>query len=124
MDADALYPHGFHPRHPDTLPDFTTNAWPYTRASAHTPVKYYLADFGLSVRFPPGVPRLVRGVIGAEHSMPELSDQVPYDPFKIDIFVFGNVLRTQIYNVSSFFVPALSYSVRCRNTVGYSCSGL
>lgn len=96
MDADVLYPHGFHPAATDKLPDAIRNAWPYTRFSAPSSVRYYFADFGLSVRIPPEAPRLVTGYIGADRDAPELSDDVPYDPFKVDIYVLGNVFRHHI----------------------------
>ena len=62
-------------------------------------VKYYLADFGMSRRFPPGVPRQVLGIEGADQEVPELSDTVPHDPFKADILILGNVLRKKIHDV-------------------------
>ena len=102
MDADSMYPKGYHPvqqrRLP--LPHWTSMASPYSRASAPRPVRYYFADFGLSTHFPPGAPRLVTGELGAEREVPELSDTIPYDPFKLDIYVLGNVFKTRIHDVS------------------------
>lgn len=107
MDADALYPQGFHPVLQSKVRDFSRRAWPYSRTSASGPVGYYFADFGISVRIPPGEPRNVLGEIGADRDVPELSDTIPYDPFKVDIFVLGNVFRKQIHDVSQL-LPALS----------------
>lgn len=99
MDADALYPRGFHPIFKDHLPDYHTEASPYSRASAPGGVKYFFADFGMSLRFPSGVPRRVLGKTGADKEVPELSDVVPYDPFKADVFILGNALRRKIHDV-------------------------
>ncbi|EKM49864.1 uncharacterized protein PHACADRAFT_214379 [Phanerochaete carnosa HHB-10118-sp] len=99
MDADPLYPQGFHPVQRNRLPNFTSKAWPYSRFGAPAGVRYYFADFGLSVRiWPRDEPRFVRGHIGADRDAPELSDTVPYDPFKVDVFVLGNVFRKQIHD--------------------------
>lgn len=58
------------------------------------PVKYYFIDFGISTRFSPDEhPRLVVGRQGLDDKVPELSDTVPYDPFKTNIFIIGNLLR-------------------------------
>ena len=123
MDADSLYPHGFHPRHQNNLPDFHTTAWPYWRSSAPKPVKYHLADFGLSVRFPPGAPRLSVGHIGADREVPELSDMVPYDPFKVDIFILGNVFRRHIHDVRYIPLVLLVANDRLRGTSAWTSSG-
>lgn len=101
MDADSLYPEGFHPLLTDFLPDGTTIARPYTRASAPTPVRYYFVDFGMSARIPRDAPRLVLGEEGADREVPELSNTVPYDPFKADTFILGNVFRRTIHDVRS-----------------------
>ena len=98
MDVSAMYPHGFHPVHSSTLPDGRTPAYPRRRASV--PVKYYFIDYGLSTYFPPDThPRLVVGEDGRVEEVPELSADVPYDPFKVDIYIIGNLLRRMFYDV-------------------------
>lgn len=99
MDANDLYPESFHPVFRNKLPDFKTPAVPLSRLELPRPVKYYIADFGLSTRFSPGAPRLVLGEKGADREVPELSDRVPYDPFKTDVFFIGNMLRRKIHDV-------------------------
>src|SRR5258708_19531111 len=65
-------------------------------------VKYYFVDYGISSYFPTGSkPHLVLGRDGRDQDVPELSDEVPYDPFKVDIFTIGNVLCLEFCNVSS-----------------------
>jgi hypothetical protein len=49
---------------------------------------------------------LVLGVAGRDQDVPELSNNVPYDPFKVDIFTIGNVLRGEIQAVG-FHSPRL-----------------
>ena len=101
MNGDSMYPHGFHPVFRDQLPGMRGFAWPYSRASAPSRVTYYFADFGMSTRFRGDAPRLVVGDLGADREVPELSATVPYDPFKADIFILGNVLRQCFYEVGS-----------------------
>jgi len=63
-------------------------------------VKYYYVDFGLSTHFPPDAEsRVVVGVAGRDQEVPELSEDVPYDPFKVDVFIIGNMLRNEFQNV-------------------------
>ena len=102
MDADPLYPHGFHPLISSFQPDGKTVAWPRSRTPC--PVKYYYIDFGISVKFPPEAkPEPVTGAYGRDREVPELSWDIPYDPFKTDIFILGNVFRKCICTVSPSF---------------------
>jgi hypothetical protein len=56
---------------------------------------------GISSYFPTeSEPHLVFGRDGRDQDVPELSDDVSYDPFKVDIFTIGNVLRCEFCNVS------------------------
>ena len=86
-----MYPHGFHPVHTIFLADARTYAPMVARVEAG--VKYYFVDYGISSYFPAGSEReLVLGIAGRDQDVPELSNNVPYDPFKVDIFTTGNVL--------------------------------
>ncbi|KAL7282051.1 hypothetical protein ACG7TL_003518 [Trametes sanguinea] len=95
MDAPALFPRGFHPDMDYKLPDMSGPAPVLSRSDA--PVRYYLIDFGISTRFTPDMPRLVVGCDGLDQEPPELSVTVPYDPFKLDVFLIGNLIRRRIY---------------------------
>ncbi|GJE92554.1 kinase-like domain-containing protein [Phanerochaete sordida] len=111
MDADSMYPKGYHPVFKTYLPNFRTRAWPYSRFSAPAGVRYYLADFGISARFAAGQQRLVSGEIGADREVPELHSGAPYDPFKVDIFVLGNVFKKRIHDKYfrvGFFAPLIT----------------
>ena len=112
LDASRMYPLGFHPVEDTYLDDITTTAPVIPRLEAGA--KYYFVDYGISSYFPAGSQReLVLGVAGRDQDVPELSNSVPYDPFKVDIFTVGNVLRSEIQTVS-FHSPrliSLSHSV-------------
>ena len=92
-----MYPHGFHPVKQRFLPDAVTVAWPISRARAG--VKYYYVDFGISVHMKANE-TTATGVLGRDREPPELSSDAPYDPFKLDIFIIGNVLRREFCDVS------------------------
>lgn len=100
MDASRMYPKGHHPLHESFLPSFEDWAPIIARSAAH--VKYYFVDFGISSSFSPSdtEPKLVLGEDGIDQEVPELSDTVPYDPFKVDVFIMGNVFRRNFYDVS------------------------
>ena len=98
MDADAMYPEGFHPIGLNLTPDYSGYAKRTSRSAAG--VKYYFVDFGISVHIPDSVnPKLVTGFLGRDRDPPELSDSTPYDPFKLDIFIIGNMLGQEFYTV-------------------------
>ncbi|KAI0039017.1 hypothetical protein FA95DRAFT_1658502 [Auriscalpium vulgare] len=101
MDASAMYPKGFHPIEQDYLPDHSGVAPICSRISVG--VKYYFVDYGISSDFPldsDPASRLVVGKLGRDQEPPELSATVPYDPFRLDIFVIGNILRRQYYEAA------------------------
>lgn len=98
MDANALYPDGFHPVNTKKLPDGFTPAKPRSRSGNE--VHYYFIDFGLAVHVSPEAEsKLVTGTDGRDRDPPELQDDKPYDPFKLDVFLIGNLLRRQFYEV-------------------------
>lgn len=108
MDASALHPLGHHPIQYDYLAsDYSQRAPVLSRVVAR--VKYYFTDFGISTRFAPGAEnRLVLGDKGLDKELPELSLVVPYDPFKADVFLLGNVFRKHFVEVSPW-VPLLHH---------------
>ena len=105
MDATSLYPQGFHPVRLDCLPH-NLRQWAPVRSRADATVTYYLVDFGISSWFQPDdTNRLVLGTSGLDEEVPELSDDVPYDPFKVDIFVLGNFFHHLFTGVSTTSCP-------------------
>lgn len=101
MDADAMYPEGFHPVEPEYKPDYSGFAKHTSRTVAK--VKYYFIDFGISVYIPENLrPQMVTGFLGRDRDPPELSKGKDYDPFKLDIFIIGNMLRREFQTVSIY----------------------
>ncbi|KAH9853856.1 kinase-like domain-containing protein [Lenzites betulinus] len=97
MDAAALYPEGFHPVMSDMSSDLTSSAKVLSRSSAR--VTYYFVDFGISSLFThDSTSKLVLGLDGIEHTVPELSDTIPYDPFKTDIYIIGALFLRNFLN--------------------------
>ena len=99
MDASGMFPRGYHPHMTHTLPDMSRNAPFLLRIAARPIVKYYFIDFGLAQHFPKGASSLVVGDVGRDDAVPELSDTVPYDAFKVDIFTLGHLFATEFQEV-------------------------
>ena len=119
MDADALYPEGYHPVYMSKRPEADDIALVYPREYA--PAKYYYIDFGISSHIPADSPnRLVVGDMGRDQDVPELSEDVPYDPFKVDVFILGNLMRQQFCGVSRLSIalraPAYSFLSHSRTS--------
>ena len=65
------------------------------------PLPYYFIDFGLSCAFDSYEKRhKVYGVCGQHRDVPELSEEVAYDPFKVDMRQLGETLRKDFAEVS------------------------
>ncbi|KAI0765741.1 hypothetical protein BD413DRAFT_637951 [Trametes elegans] len=97
-DATPLYPSGYHPVWIHYTPD---GMYPVTALPR--------ADFGLSMRFAEGESSLVWGDVGKE-LVPELSEEVPYDAFKVDIYALGNVYSEEFeqkYKNMQFLLPLI-----------------
>ncbi|KAI0047510.1 hypothetical protein FA95DRAFT_1662932 [Auriscalpium vulgare] len=114
MDSRVMYPDGFHPIWQDWTPTVSGLARRLPRLDVGP--RYYFLDFGISSYFPPGTPRtLVTGNFGRVRQVPELSKDVPYDPFKVDIFIIGNALRQKLYGLYSnvgFLSPFIDQMTR------------
>jgi hypothetical protein len=109
MDSSRLIPKGFH---------FTSQwshtgvpsaeGFTYTTRLAVTTVDYFFIDYGLSTRFASFEDRhLVIGMGGQNKTVPELSYDVPYDPFKVDIYQLGGVFA-ELVEVRS---PVSTYNI-------------
>ncbi|EGO02260.1 hypothetical protein SERLA73DRAFT_86540 [Serpula lacrymans var. lacrymans S7.3] len=108
MDGAPLYPEGFHPIRMNYSTDGVFELKPLPRIDH--PVRYYFIDFGLSTQFAPGDPPFVVGAKGRDQDVPELSCDVPYNAYKVDIFTLGNLYRKELfekyYNLD-FLVPLI-----------------
>ncbi|KAF8203452.1 hypothetical protein K438DRAFT_1820170 [Mycena galopus ATCC 62051] len=107
MDASHMIPGGFQFIHSPLAGDGENVLLPYTgnehvpnhiktRTQA-APMRYYFIDFGLSVQFPSYETRsLVTGECGRlRKHLPEISETIPYDPFKVDVRLIGEMLRSR-----------------------------
>lgn len=109
MDGSPLYPQGHHPIRLDYTADGIYDAAPLSRTDR--PVRYYFIDFGLSTRFRPGESPLVYGTKGRDKDPPELSNEVPYNAFHLDVFLLGNVYKQELFQVRSIYPSFELYPV-------------
>ena len=71
---------------------------------------FYFIDYGLAVHFKDRNRNIaVLGNEGHDRDPPELStgNRIPYDPYKLDVYLIGNVLRRVLLDVSSQPYPNL-----------------
>ena len=96
MDGRALFPRGWHPLAPYLYPNGKWMPFPLMKPSrtAVGGVRYYFIDFGISSR---NRDKVV-GVFGV-FKAPELSLDVPYDPYKVDIYLLGVTYKTLLIDV-------------------------
>ena len=99
-----MYPQGFHPLLQSYLPHDLQQEAPVLSRS-QVSVTYYFIDFGISSWFHPEErERLVLGTFGLDRDAPELSNEVPYVPFTLDVFILGNMFREVFTSVGpSYF---------------------
>ncbi|KAI0036413.1 hypothetical protein K488DRAFT_41089 [Vararia minispora EC-137] len=112
MDCTAMYPRGLHPINTHSLPDGFTPVLQLPRRQVG--VTYYFIDYGISSYYPPGTSRgMVIGRDGRDQDVPELSDTKSYDPFAVDIFIIGNMLRLRFreeYSNVEFLAPIIAHA--------------
>ncbi|KAF8520901.1 hypothetical protein BU17DRAFT_88463 [Hysterangium stoloniferum] len=95
MQANKIIPKGFHPimYNSHNGVDLFAPFHCHTRMAV-APVDYYWIDFDLSSRFSSlDIDNLVTGIVGQDRTVPELSLTVPYDPFKVDIYQVGGLIK-------------------------------
>ncbi|KIO23717.1 hypothetical protein M407DRAFT_77767 [Tulasnella calospora MUT 4182] len=115
MDARALFPTQWHPQFPHC--DLQNRI--YMRIKSRTDVggvRYYFTDFGLSSK---GEVQ-VTGLAGLEPS-PELSDHVPYNPYKLDVYILGKMYQRKILDefINVGFLQPLIDRMTSLNPVDY-----
>ncbi|PIL35840.1 hypothetical protein GSI_01500 [Ganoderma sinense ZZ0214-1] len=96
MDPMPLLSEQPHPVELSKSYDFKRKTKQYTR-TGH-PTTYYYIDFGLSYRFPPEKnDPVVPVVFGGDKTVPEYKDTLtPKDPYKIDVYCLGNLIREDV----------------------------
>ena len=81
--------------------DFKRRVRPWTRTSR--PPKYYIIDFGLSRRYNSADgPALELPIIPGDKTVPEHKGShydEPCDPFATDVYLLGNLIRTEFMDV-------------------------
>jgi hypothetical protein len=104
MDAKDLYLHPPHPVAHNMRRDFSGPVKHTTRT--RRPVKYYLIDFGLSRRYnPEDMPPLEPPPWGGDRTVPEfLKSDEPCNPFPVDVYFLGNVVRQNFIEVCLGFL--------------------
>lgn len=94
MDGRDLFPNGWHPQGRSLATDGTVLKNHGPSRTAVGGVRYYFIDFGISTHNQD----LTVGSDGQEPA-PELSDNVPYDPYKLDVYILGMVYRRFLLEV-------------------------
>lgn len=112
MDPTPVFSDIPHPTHSYKSYDFKRSISTRTRTSC--PIKYFYIDFGLSWRLPAEDPSPRVGVdIGGDKSVPEYKDpQGLHDPYKIDVYCLGNIIREYFMDVSltnAFEAPDIAH---------------
>ncbi|TBU31680.1 kinase-like domain-containing protein [Dichomitus squalens] len=108
MDPVPLFSELPHPVRLYKSYDFKRRVTQHTR-TAH-PTTYYYIDLGLSNRCdPPGASPLIHVSIGGDRTVPEYKDPSALrDPYKIDVYCLGNVIREEFleeHDCFDFFKP-------------------
>lgn len=102
-DPLPLYESPPHPYAVNKTRDFLGNTKVrYTRTQK--PTKYYLVDFGLSRRYNlDDGPPLELPPWGGDNSVPEfIAANTPCNPFPVDVYCMGNIIRQYFFKVRSF----------------------
>ncbi|KAJ7078432.1 kinase-like domain-containing protein [Mycena belliarum] len=96
MDETRVVPKGSHFSNPRTHTGYY-DLFSWNPRCAVGPVDYYYIDFGLSLYFPDGQDTALHlATLRTFPNIPELSQTVPYNPFKVDIFQLGLTMHKLI----------------------------
>lgn len=101
IDSRRMWREPYHIMLPSMNREFTELVKdPFTR-TAKSP-KYYIIDFGMSRRYSPDDPHPQEiAAEGGDRTVPEFQNgHAPHDPFAVDIYCVGNVIREFILEVS------------------------
>ncbi|KAG8845074.1 hypothetical protein FRB96_002744 [Tulasnella sp. 330] len=108
MDARRMFPGGWHPQKYPSSPDGSRLRNPNPSRTAAGGVRYYFIDFGISTR---GQDKTL-GILGQERA-PELSTRVPYDPYKLDVYILGMMYQNFLMEGRpfglEFVIPLIQY---------------
>ena len=117
MDASHVVPKGSHFIH-DFGHDGVNCNLTWRHRCVVAPVQYFYIDFGLSMWHPHGHESAkALGVVGQIKDIPELSDTVAYNPFKLDICQLGRtVLKVIKVNDSATIMFFKHSNTHCEST--------
>jgi len=102
MDGSALYRDPFHPIKQDLKRDFSGKVAPHLTRTRH-PVKYFFTDFGLSKQYKAEERPPSEYPVGAgDKTAPEYRADEPCDPFPTDVYLLGNLVRTEFLQGTEF----------------------
>jgi len=97
IDMRSLLPgKQWHPHTPVMSSDMRSSIRPLPRCQATPPARYFFIGFGMASRDT----NAVTGTLCRDFTVPELSDTVPYDPFKVDVYTLGNYFLRDFVEVS------------------------
>ncbi|PBK68602.1 hypothetical protein ARMSODRAFT_937159 [Armillaria solidipes] len=92
MDHRCVIPNGFHFAMDDSHDGVTRGLCTELRCRV-APVNYYYIDFEFDQRFPEGIEKAtVSGIVGQRVPEMKISDDVPYNPFKADVYQLGKTM--------------------------------
>ncbi|KAJ7664368.1 kinase-like domain-containing protein, partial [Mycena polygramma] len=96
MDESRVIPKGSHFATPRTHTGFY-GLFSWNNRCTVGPTSYFYIDFGLSLYYPNGKDAALHfGTLRTFPTIPELSETVPYNPFKVDIFQLGLTMQKLI----------------------------
>ncbi|KIM39288.1 hypothetical protein M413DRAFT_447232 [Hebeloma cylindrosporum] len=99
MDGSRVVPKGWHFVIPCSHDGILSGDFDWVDRWSVRPVNYYVIDFELSQRMnPEGNPCRFVGSWGQDRSVPEMSFTTPSDPFKVDVYQLGNIIKKLIGN--------------------------
>ncbi|KIM39268.1 hypothetical protein M413DRAFT_447211, partial [Hebeloma cylindrosporum] len=93
VDASRMVPRGCHFCRAFDHDGYTKGDFEWIDRWAVRPVKYYLIDFELSRELDPTGNHQFVGKWGQDRTVPEMSETVPADTFKVDVYQLGNVIK-------------------------------
>ncbi|KAF8178269.1 kinase-like domain-containing protein, partial [Pholiota molesta] len=115
VDSTKLVPNGdFYFFRPRMKEDWTGPVKSVERRSV-APLKYYFIDFETSRQYSPDDQNpLCVGICGQARNVPEMSETVPYNPFKLDVYQLGTTLRPMLQDYDGLeFLKPLVEAMTC-----------
>ncbi|KIM39299.1 hypothetical protein M413DRAFT_447245 [Hebeloma cylindrosporum] len=96
MDGSRIIPKGWHFCNAYSHDGVSfASAFEWNDRWSVRPVQYYLIDFGLSRQLQDASTRVV-GDWGQDRTVPEMSFEIPSDPFKVDVYQLGNAIKEYV----------------------------